>query len=40
MLEERRLPVLLVTSLTNIAYLTGFRGTAGAALFKSREGIL
>jgi len=31
---------LLVTSLTNIAYLTGFRGTAGAALFNSREGIL
>jgi Xaa-Pro aminopeptidase len=40
LLEERRLPHLLVTSLTNIAYLTGFRGTAGAALFNSREGIL
>jgi Xaa-Pro aminopeptidase len=39
-LEERRLPFLLVTSLTNIAYLTGFRGSAGAALFNSREGIL
>jgi Xaa-Pro aminopeptidase len=31
---------LLVTNLTNIAYLTGFRGTAGVALFTSREGIL
>jgi len=31
---------LLVTSLTNITYLTGFRGSAGAALFNSREGIL
>jgi len=39
-LEERRLPFLLVTNLTNIAYLTGFRGTAGVALFNSREGIL
>ena len=39
-LEERRLPFLLVTSLTNIAYLTGFRGSAGATLFNSREGIL
>src|SRR5208283_3025140 len=39
-LEERRLPFLLVTNLTNIAYLTGFRGTAGVALFHSREGIL
>jgi Xaa-Pro aminopeptidase len=39
-LEERRLPSLLVTNLTNIAYLTGFRGTAGVALFNAREGIL
>ena len=39
-LEEHKLPFLLVTNLTNITYLTGFRGTAGAALFSSREGIL
>ena len=39
-MEERRLPSLLVTNLTNIAYLTGFRGTAGVALFTSREKIL
>jgi Xaa-Pro aminopeptidase len=39
-MEERRLPCLLVTNLTNIAYLTGFRGSAGVALFNSREGIL
>jgi Xaa-Pro aminopeptidase len=39
-MQERRLPSLLVTSLTNIAYLTRFRGTAGAALFSSGEGIL
>jgi len=31
---------LLVTNLTNIAYLTGFRGSAGVALFNSREGTL
>ena len=31
---------MLVTSLTNIAYLTGFQGSAGAALFNSREGFL
>jgi Xaa-Pro aminopeptidase len=39
-MEERRLPSLLVTNLTNIAYLTGFRGSAAVALFNSREGIL
>jgi len=39
-LEERRLPSLLVTNLTNIAYLTGFRGSAGVALFNPREGVL
>jgi Xaa-Pro aminopeptidase len=38
-MEERRLPSLLVTNLTNIAYLTGFRGSAGIALFTSREGV-
>jgi Xaa-Pro aminopeptidase len=39
-MEEQRLPCLLVTNLTNIAYLTGFRGSAGVALFDSREGVL
>jgi Xaa-Pro aminopeptidase len=39
-LEEHKLPFLLITNLTNIAYLTGFRGAAGAALFNSCEGIL
>jgi len=39
-LEEHRLPFLLVTNLTNIAYLTGFRGTAGIALFDAHEAIL
>jgi Xaa-Pro aminopeptidase len=39
-MEEQRLPSLLVTNLTNISYLTGFRGSAGVALFTAREGIL
>ncbi|MGO8735171.1 MAG: M24 family metallopeptidase [Terriglobia bacterium] len=39
-MEEQRLPCLLVTNLTNIAYLTGFRGSAGVALFTPREGVL
>jgi Xaa-Pro aminopeptidase len=39
-MEERRLPSLLVTNLRNIAYLTGFRGSAAVALFNSREGFL
>jgi Xaa-Pro aminopeptidase len=39
-LEERRLPGLLVTNLTNIAYLTGFRGSAAVALFNPHEGVL
>ena len=39
-MEEQRFPSFLITNLTNIAYLTGFRGTAGIALFNSREGIL
>ena len=40
LMEKHRLPCLLVSNLTNIAYLTGFRGTAGAALFTSRDGML
>jgi Xaa-Pro aminopeptidase len=39
-MEEQRLPCLLVTNLTNIAYLTGFRGSAGVALFTPRDGVL
>jgi len=39
-MEERRLPALLVTNLTNVAYLTGFRGSAGIALFTCSEGVL
>ena len=39
-MEEQRLSSLLVTNLTNIAYLTGFRGSAGIALFTSCEGVL
>jgi len=39
-MQERDLPFFLVTHLTNIAYLTGFRATAGVAIFDSREGIL
>ena len=39
-MEEQRLSSLLITNLTNIAYLTGFRGSTGAALFTSLEGVL
>ena len=39
-MEEQALPSLLITNLTNIFYLTGFRGSAGAALFTRREGVL
>jgi len=39
-MDGRGLPVLLVTSLTNIFYLTGFRGSAGAALVGPSELLL
>jgi len=39
-LEREGLPGLLVTHLTNICYLTGFRGSAGVALFTPRAGVL
>jgi len=39
-MQERRVPFFLVTHLTNIAYLTGFRATAGVAIFDSRDAIL
>ena len=39
-LEERKLPLLLVTNPRNIFYLTGFRGSAGMAALGSSEAIL
>jgi Xaa-Pro aminopeptidase len=39
-MDARRVSWLLVTNLTNIAYLTGFRGSAGVALFGPAESIL
>ncbi len=36
-LEARRLPVLFVTNPANIFYLTGFRGSAGVAVFERAE---
>lgn len=39
-MDDRGLPLLLVTSLTNILYLTGFRGSAGAALVGPLELVL
>jgi Xaa-Pro aminopeptidase len=39
-LERRKLAALLVTFPLNIAYLTGFRGSASAALFTRSEAIL
>jgi Xaa-Pro aminopeptidase len=39
-LEARKLGSLLVTSPVDIAYLTGFRGSAGVALFTRSEAIL
>jgi Xaa-Pro aminopeptidase len=40
LLEERSLAALLVSNPVNIFYLTGFRGTAGVAVFSSSQGIL
>jgi len=39
-MEELGSPLLLVTSLANICYVTGFRGTAGAAVVGDSEIIL
>ena len=39
-LEARRLTSLLVTHPVDIAYLTGFRGSAGVALFSAAESVL
>ena len=38
--ERKKISALLVTSLPNIYYLTGFRGSAGAALIGPSESIL
>jgi len=38
--ERRKIAALLVTSLPNIFYLTGFRGSAGVALVGGSEGLL
>jgi Xaa-Pro aminopeptidase len=38
--ERKKIAALLVTSLPNIYYLTGFRGSAGAALIGCSESIL
>ena len=40
LMETRRVPLILVTHLVNIRYLTGFNGSAGAALLGPRQGIL
>jgi Xaa-Pro aminopeptidase len=40
LLESRRIPLLLVTNLVNVRYLTGFTGSAGMALIGPRQGIL
>ncbi len=40
LLSRQRLDGLLVSGLANIAYLTGFRGSAGLALFARERGIL
>jgi len=40
LLEARQIPLILVTNLINIRYLTGFVGSAGTALFGPRQGLL
>ena len=39
-METRRVPLMLVTHLVNVRYLTGFTGSAGIALLGPRQGIL
>ncbi len=39
-LKRRRLPILVVSNPVNIFYLTGFRGTAGVAVFERSEAVL
>jgi len=40
LLEERKLQYLVVSNLTNVFYLTGFRGSAGVVLIGRDEGVL
>jgi Xaa-Pro aminopeptidase len=40
LLERHRLPFLVVSNPTNVFYLTGFRGSAGVAVFGRRQGLL
>src|SRR3989442_287900 len=40
LMEERRLPLAVVTNLTTICYLTGFHGSAGIALIDPEEATL
>jgi Xaa-Pro aminopeptidase len=39
-METRRVPLILVTHLVNVRYLTGFTGSAGILLLGLRQGIL
>jgi len=39
-METRRVPLILVTHLVNVRYLTGFTGSAGVLLVDPRQGIL
>ena len=40
LLDARQIPLILVTNLINVRYLTGFIGSAGTALFGPRQGLL
>ncbi len=40
LMETRRVPLILVTHLVNVRYLTGFTGSAGIVLLGPRQGIL
>ncbi len=40
LMETRRVPLMLVTHLVNVRYLTGFTGSAGIALLGPQQGIL
>jgi len=40
LMETRRVPLILVTHLVNIRYLTGFTGSAGVVVLGPRQGIL
>ena len=40
LMETRRVPLILVTHLVNVRYLTGFTGSAGILLLGPRQGIL